>query len=404
MSQSISNQEYQQRTKRVRDMMSGKDIDVLFIYHDEYYMSNGFYLSNYWPIIESGAVLLPLKGKTYLLGGPEAETYAKEVSVIKENRSAECFIVPEEEYPGSVIHSMEALFSEAMQDNRLKTVGIVGYDQIPNGVMQILQHSLEKLDPKIKIVDATRDYMLLRADKSQAEIAAIAEAFALGKEGLKAAIPLVVPGVSEYQIAGAAEGTMKSLSADGFNFRSLVGSGFRSNGVVPPASGKIMREEDMVLIGLSPKTEGYSAGVGMTVPVGNGTRDQLQFLNDMVDALELTRDALIPGTIGKDIDAVARTFLTEKGYGNYLSMGFVHTVGLNEYELPFFGPNSEDVLQENMTVCIDIAMFNHPKFHGARYETGYVIRSDGAHPLCPELDELIFSLRDPDGFWSQREK
>ena len=104
----------------------------------------------------------------------------------------------------------------------------------------------------------------------------------------------------------------------------------------------------------------------------------------------------------KDADAVPRQFLTDKGYGNYLSMGFVHTVGLNEYELPFFGPNSEDALEENMTVYIDIAMFNHPVFNGARHESGYVITSDGAKPLSGKLDNLILSLHDANGAWSQR--
>ena len=35
---------------------------------------------------------------------------------------------------------------------------------------------------------------------------------------------------------------------------------------------------------------------------------------------------------------------------------------------------------------------------------GYVIRSDSARPLSQNLDELIFSLRDPKGAWSQRTK
>ena len=193
------------------------------------------------------------------------------------------------------------------------------------------------------------------------------------------------------------------LGAEGFNFRGLVGSGPRSNGVVPPASGKKLQHGELILVGFSPKVQGYSSGVGMTFAVDNpGSDEQMQLLTDLADALQYTRDVLKPGVKGKDVDKVPRQFLTKKGYGDYLSMGFVHTVGLNEYELPYFGPTSENVLEENLTVCIDIAMFEHPTLHGSRHEAGYVITSDGARPLSEELEKMILSYRDPNGIWSQR--
>jgi hypothetical protein len=45
-------------------------------------------------------------------------------------------------------------------------------------------------------------------------------------------------------------------------------------------------------------------------------------------------------------------------------------------------------------------MFGHPVFHGARLEAGYVIREHGAEPLSRNLEELLLSLRRPDGIWS----
>lgn len=394
MSIHIPVSEYSERMEKVRKLMAAKKVEAVFIYHDELYMCDGCYLTNYWPIIEPGAVLVPIEGEPLLLGGPEATPYADEVSMVREKRSVECFIVPEEEYPGAVIHSIPEIFSEAMGGRPLKRLGVVGYDKIPFGVMRMLTEKL----PSVELVDLTRDYTLLRALKSESEISVMARAFDIGSEGLAAAVSVVRPGATEFEVAGAGEGRMKSLGADGFNFRGLVGSGLRSNEVVPPASGKTLESGELILIGFSPKVLGYAAGTAVTVPVGtNATKEEIQFLNDMADALELTRNSLKPGMKGKDVDAIPRQFLTGKGYGDYLSMGFVHTVGLNEYELPFFGPNSDDVLEENMTVCIDIAMFNHPVFNGARHEAGYVVRSDGAEPLSQGLEDMIFSLRDPQG-------
>ena len=76
----------------------------------------------------------------------------------------------------------------------------------------------------------------------------------------------------------------------------------------------------------------------------------------------------------------------------YLVCPFVHTIGIHEAEAPFFGPNSDDVLTEGMTVCVDVSFFGHPEFHGSRIETGYVITKDGAVPLSEKMDALHCNL------------
>lgn len=395
----IDPQEYAERVEKVRSLMRDRDVDAVFIYHDELHMYNGMYLTGYWPTIEAGAVLVPKEGDPVLLGGPEAGPYAREVSVIQDMVSIECFVVPEEEYPGSEILSVPEAFRKILGGRTLRRLGIVGYDMARHGVMRALESALSD----VEMVDMTREYTVMRAVKSEAETAIMRRAFDLGAEGLRAGIPLIRPGVREYEIIGAAEGRMRSLGVDGFNFRSLCAGGPRSNGVVPPATGRKLQSGELVLFGFGPKVQGYAAGTCMSLPVDvPPAPEALRFLVDLADALEYTRDALKPGIKGRDIDKVPREFLTKKGYGPYLAMGFVHTVGLNEYELPFFGPNSDDVLEENLTVCIDISLFGHPTFHGARHETGFVLRGDGAESMSESLESLIYSLRDPQGEWSRR--
>ncbi len=398
-SSTIAESETAQRIEKLRRLMVEKAVDAAFIYHDELRMSNGCYLTNYWPTIEAGAVLAPLSGEPVLLGGPEAAPYALEVSAIKTYRNVDCFIVPEEEYPGAHIEPLGDVIREVGGAKRLKRLGVVGLDITPYGIVRALQEAL----PGVELVDITREYTVMRAVKSEDEIALMARAFDIGAEGIRACIPNIRPGVGGDEVLGPAEGRMRSMGADGFNFRSLAGSGYRSDGVVPPASDKTLESGELVLIGFSPKVRGYAAGAAMTFAVDNPpSQEHHQFLIDLADALEYTRDAIRPGMKGKDADAAPRQYLAGKGYGDYLCMGFVHTVGLNEYELPFFGPNSEDVMEENLTFCIDISLFGHPLYHGARHEAGYVLRAHGAEPLSEDLEQLILGLRDPNGEWSRR--
>lgn len=384
----IPKTEYSVRIERVRRLMRRHDADAVLVYHDELHMANGCYLTNYWPTIEAGAVLVPPEGEAVLLGGPEAEPYAREVSAVQRMRAVSCFIVPEEEYPGAVILSLPEVFAEALDGRPLRRLGLVGYDIMPHGLFEALRDAF----PAVEFVDLSRDYEMLRAIKSEAEIAMLAHAFDIGAAGLQAAIPQIRPGASEYAVIAAAEGRMRGLGIDGFNFRGICASGPRSNGVVPPASDKLMQDGDLLLVGFSPKHRGYAAGACCTFAINNpATAEQRRFLGHLADALCRARDALRPGLRGREIDAVPRGFLTGLGYGPYLTMGIVHTVGLNEYERPFFGPTSDEVLEPNMTVCIDVSMFGHPVFHGSRVEAGYVIRETGAEPLSAALEELILS-------------
>jgi Xaa-Pro aminopeptidase len=386
----IPKSEYPERVERVRRLMRQRAADAALVYHDELHMSNGCYLTNYWPTIEAGALLVPPEGEPVLLGGPEAEPYAREVSAVQRMRAVDCFIVPEEEYPGAMILSLPEVFAEALGSRPLLRLGLVGYDIMPLGLFQALRSAF----PAVEFVDLSREYEMLRAIKSEAEIAMLAHAFDIGAAGLQAAIPEIRPGAREYDVIAAAEGRMRSLGIDGFNFRGICASGPRSNGVVPPASDKRMEAGELLLLGFSPKHRGYAAGACATFAVNHPpTHEQRAFLGHLAEALCLARDALRPGMRGREIDAVPRSFLAGLGYGPYLTMGIVHTVGLNEYERPFFGPTSDEVLESNMTVCIDVSMFGHPVFHGSRVEAGYVIRESGAEPLSATLEQLIVTQR-----------
>jgi Xaa-Pro aminopeptidase len=384
----IPKSEYPERVERVRRLMRQHQVDAALVYHDELHMSNGCYLTNYWPTIEAGAILVPPEGEAVLLGGPEAEPYAREVSAVQRMRAVECFIVPEEEYPGAVILSLPEVFAEALGSRPLRRLGLVGYDVMPHGLFEALRLGL----PAVEFVDLSREYELLRAVKSEAEIAMLAHAFDIGAAGLRAAIPVIRPGVSEYEVVATAEARMRSLGIDGFNFRGICACGPRSNGVVPPASGNTLVDGGLLLLGFSPKHRGYAAGACCTFAVNNpATAEQRRFLGHLGSALCRARDALRPGLRGREIDAVPRSYLAGLGYGPYLTMGIVHTVGLNEYERPFFGPNSDDILEANSTVCIDVSMFGHPVFYGSRVEAGYVVREHGAEPLSTALEEAILS-------------
>lgn len=378
--------EHGERIAKVKKLLESNDLDFAFVYYDGYNLANGWYLTAWCPQFESGAVLIPRQGEPMVLGGPESEPFAKQDSAIKETRNLPVFMVPDEEYPNATIINFLQLFDEISSGRKITRVGMVGLGQMPVSVYRQVEENFKG----VKLVDITQQYLELRYIKSKWETEQIRQAFKLTHAAYEAMLAKIRPGAYEYEVAAAGEAAARAAGANGFAFATFVGSGARTNAVVPTATDKIMNAGEMVMLGMSPRWKGYSGVFGHTLPVsGEYTPRQAECIKHLKEALYLTREKLKPGNIGKEIDAPARAYFDKVDYLKYLICPFAHTIGLNEAESPFFGPNSTDELKPGMTVCIDVSFFGHPEFHGVRIETGYEITENGAVPMSEEMDKLF---------------
>jgi len=383
----LSKEERDKRLGKVRKIMAEKELDICLVYYDEFNIGNGWYLTGWCPQFESGAVLVPREGKPMILGGPESEPFAKLDSAITETRNFPVFMVPDEEYPNAGIIDFPKLFAELNSKlGKVKRVGLVGAGRMPADCYRQIAEGFTG----VKLVDITREFVELRYIKSSWEINQIREAFKLADFCYAAMKEKIAVGVSEIEVAAVGEYAARSRGASGFGFTAIVGSGKRSNAVVPTASAKKLAAGEMVMIGFAPKVQGYAGVVGDTLPVsGSCTERQKECIKYLKEALHLTRKELKPGKTGREIDGPARAYFNKQGLSHYLVCPFAHTIGLHEAESPFFGPNSDDVLRPGMAVCIDVSFFGHPEFNGARIETGYEITEKGAVPFSPKMDRLL---------------
>lgn len=375
------------RIERVKELLRQENLDAALVYYDEFNIGNGWYLTGWCPQFESGAVLVPRQGDPIILGGPESEPFAKLDSQITETRNFPVFMVPDEEYPNAEIIDFTALFAELNEKlGSVKRVGLVGGDRMPMGCYRQIEEGFAG----VELIDITSSYVALRFMKSAWEREQIRQAFALADHAYEAMKDKIKAGVNEIEVAAAGEYAVRSRGASGFGFGTIVGSGVRSNAVVPTASSKSLEPGELVMIGISPKINGYAGVVGDVIPVSGSYSDSQKACVKMLkEALRLTKEQLFVGNKGRQIDAPARRFFEQNGLSQYLVCPFAHTIGLHEAESPFFGPQSDDELREGMMVCIDVSFFGHPKFNGVRIETGYEITAGGPVPLSPAMDALF---------------
>jgi Xaa-Pro aminopeptidase len=388
----IEHKEFERRKAGVIDILNKKRLKAALIYYDELNIGNGWYFSGWCPQFESGAVLVTAHGYAAILGGPESEPYAKMDASIKETWNIPVFMVPDEEYPYAKISNFQEVFNDAFKGQKIEKIGIVGMDSMPYGVYKLLIDEIKG----IELVDITAEYETLRIIKSKYEINLIQRAFNITDEGFKDLLNSIKEGVTESYVAGVGEGTVRKLGANGFGFKTIVAAEERSNGVVPMPTERKLKSGEMVLTGLSARFEGYSSAAGFSVVVGGKpTKKQKDYIKLVAEVYVMSREMLKPGMVGRDNYKKMKKFLSDQGgYDRYIVCPFVHTVGLHEAEAPFFGPNSDDVLQENMTVCIDSSLWGHPTLNGVRVESGFLITNNGHKPLSPYMDKLIESQMD----------
>ena len=368
---------------RSRDLLKAKNLDIALVYYDEFNIGNGWYLTGWCPQFESGAVLIPRTGVPRLLGGPESEPFAKLDSTITETRNFPVFMVPDEEYPNATIIDFPKLFAELNAElGSVRRVGLVGAGRMPADCYKQIVDGFNGRGTGRHHARTTSSCATTSPSGNAQQIRA---AFALADFAYDAMKAEIKPGVSEIQVAAAGEYAVRSRGASGFGFSAIVGSGVRSNAVVPTASSKRLQAGELVMIGIAPKVSGYAGVVGDVLPVsGRYSERQQDCMQHLKEAFRLTKAQLLPGKIGKEIDAPARAYFAKHGLSKYLVCPFAHTIGLHEAESPFFGPHSHDVLKPGMTVCVDVSFFGHPEFNGVRIETGYEITDQRAGAVQPE--------------------
>jgi len=168
-----------------------------------------------------------------------------------------------------------------------------------------------------------------------------------------------------------------------------VASGPNTRPILARSTFRKIASDDLVLLTVAPRYEGYHAAIGRLVLVGDPGPTVRDALDAAIRAQVACADLLRPGVEGRVIEAEGRRIVSEAGLGEAFLYSGLHSVGVIEFEPPIFGPSSPAVLKPNMVISIDIPMFN-TAWGGLRVEDGYLITEDGCERLvqAPDFIEL----------------
>jgi len=227
----------------------------------------------------------------------------------------------------------------------------------------------------------------IRSCKDADELQRLADVAALSSAALMAIRPLVQPGVKEAEIALELEWEMRRRGADGRAFDFIVASGVRGSMPHGVASEKALQAGELVTIDFGAVKDGYHSDETVTVAVGTPD-DHLKAIHGIVKtAHDMAIAAVRPGIGCKELDAVARDYIRESGYGDYFGHGLGHGVGLDIHEKPVVSPRGDAIAVEGMVFTIEPGIYI-PGVGGVRIEDTVVVTADGCRVLTTAPKDL----------------
>jgi Xaa-Pro aminopeptidase len=379
--------EFAHRWRRVQSLMRDEGLDLLVAYGNDravFGPAHVRWLGDVPVHFEAMAVLCAQSGDPVLAVGPESDQYALRVGRIREVRVLREFTHPDEDYPFSRIESLpeivEGLVGSAQAVRRL---GVAGRGLLDVDTAAALRAAL----PDAEWVDVEHAICGLRAIKSPAEVAVIRHAYRLAEAGLAAAAAAIRPGVTESAVAAEAEAAMRRAGAEGTGIDTIVASGPNARPILGRATFREIGRDDLVVLTMAPRYQGYHGAIGRAVLVGDPGREARDALDAARRAQDAVRELIRPGIEGREAEGAGRRVMEAAGLGrNFLYSG-IHSVGVIEFEPPIFGPGSSGTMQEGMVLSVDIPVFN-ASWGGLRVEDGFLVTATGAE----RLDDTSYSI------------
>ena len=281
-------------------------------------------------------------------------------------------------------HPLRALVKAAVEEMGAKRVAAEDQALSHAGFTQWEKHL------GMELLGAGDLFYVLRAVKSEEEIASMRAAQAISEKALDEVLHIIRPGMTEREVAAELVYRMLRHGSEGNSFDPIVVTGAKTSMPHGVPGDKIIQAGDFVTMDFGCLKDGYCSDMTRTVAVGSATDEMRNVYSVVLKAQLAGIAAARAGVPGKVIDGAARQVITDAGFGPYFGHGFGHCLGLDIHEPPFAGPSGEAPLPEGSLSSAEPGIYLPGRF-GVRIEDVMIIRADGAEVItkAPKMELII---------------
>lgn len=257
----------------------------------------------------------------------------------------------------------------------------------------------KELSSKIKFVETSGIIEEIRSVKEPEEIKNIKKSQQINEkvfnkiwEILKVANKKNLP-ITEEEIAWKIKVLGHEFGAEEMAFEPIVAFG-KNSSIPHHESGKTkLKKNNIVLIDMGMKYQGYRSDMTRTVFLNTPTPEQKKIYDIVLQAQLNAIQQIKPDVVVQKIDTTCRSYIESKKYGKYFTHGSGHGVGLDIHELPSFhqekqsqkthkkSPNKKSaILKPGMVVTAEPGIYLKGKF-GIRIEDMILVTEKGHQVL-----------------------
>lgn len=232
---------------------------------------------------------------------------------------------------------------------------------------------------RAKFIDITDELFRLRSRKTSEEIAAIRAAEHLNDEIWQFAARTFTAGMTELEMAKIIRHEMIERG-DGEAFETIVCIGKNAAECHHIPDKTKWNGKEPILVDMGVKLNGYCSDMTRNILPQKPSKFYLKAYEAVLEANRLAIAAARPGISGKELDAVARNYLTEIGFGAAFGHSLGHGVGLQIHEAPYASPRSLDIFEPGMLITIEPGVYFEDNC-GIRIEDLVLITEKGCEVL-----------------------
>ena len=228
-----------------------------------------------------------------------------------------------------------------------------------------------------------------RQIKDEKEQALMRESSRLNDLAMERLVPLVGKGFTEKELYAKVIGFYKELGCDGISFEPITtyGKGAASpHHITDDTKGK---RGDCVVMDIGAYKDGYASDMTRTVFIGEVSDRAREIYETVKEANRRGIEAARPGNRMCDVDAAARDYITEKGFGKYFTHRTGHSIGLEEHEAGDVSPANEEIIRPGQCFSVEPGIYIQEEEIGVRIEDLVLVTEDGCEVLNHFTKDLL---------------
>ncbi len=244
----------------------------------------------------------------------------------------------------------------------------------------------EKL-PKVAFLSTSGLVAELRIRKDRDEVTRISRAIRCAEEAFSAVCRGLSPEKTEKQVADELDFAMRQRGAQCAAFPPIVAAGERAALPHAPVTASAIGETGFVLMDWGARVDLYVSDLTRVVIRGKLSAKLRRVYSVVLQAQQKAIEAIRPGIVAQEVDAVARGIIADAGFGRRFGHGLGHGIGLAVHEAPRLASSVETVLQPGMVVTVEPGVYL-PGWGGVRIEDDVLVTRTGCRVLSRAAKQL----------------